>query len=145
MESSLANRLPEADSLPDGFVDSSSEMPQSGTAPDTSSDLPGGLGGGSPGFRTEMEDLRVDEGPETEERITSTSTDSFAIKAAESTSSQDYKELEILPEMGPCYVEEHRHCQISVPGRAGRLGAWEAARFGRLEGWAAMELPSSSG
>ncbi|KAK8961697.1 hypothetical protein KSP40_PGU012432 [Platanthera guangdongensis] len=64
-----------------------------------------------------MEDLRVDEGPEIDERITSTSTDSFAIKAAESTSSQDYKELEILPEMGSCYVEEHRHCQISVLGR----------------------------
>lgn len=115
MESSLANRLPEADSLPDGFVESSSDMPQSATAPDSSSDYSGGLEGESPDFRTEMEDLRIDKVPESEERITSTSTDTFAIKAAESTSSQDYKELEILPEMGPCYVEEHRHCQISVP------------------------------
>ncbi|XP_020585894.1 uncharacterized protein LOC110028403 [Phalaenopsis equestris] len=118
METHPANRLPEADALPDGFVESSSEVPLSVNSHDSLRDRPGELGDGSPAFRTSADALRSDGVPKSEEGITSIGsfTDSFAVKVVDVASSHDYKEMELIQDTGPCYRDEQEHCQSSVQG-----------------------------
>lgn len=120
METYPASRLPEADSLPDGFVESSSEAPPPANSNESPRDRPGGPGDGSPAFRVAAGDPRSSGAPESDERsaVIDTFTDSLAVKAAGATSSQDYKEMELIQDTGPCYKDEQEHCHSPVTGNA---------------------------
>ncbi|KAL0928959.1 hypothetical protein M5K25_000898 [Dendrobium thyrsiflorum] len=123
METHPANRLPEADSLPDGFVESSSEAPPAANSRESPRDRSGRLGDGSPVFRTAVDDPRSDGAPESVEMIGTTATfnDSLDADAPDASSSLDYKDVELLQDTGPCFKDEQEHCHSSVLGPEGCL------------------------
>ncbi|XP_020687879.1 alpha-taxilin [Dendrobium catenatum] len=123
METHPANRLPEADSLPDGFVESSAEAPPAANSHESPRDRSGRLGDGSPVFRTAVDDLRSDGAPESVEMISTNAAfnDSVDVDAPDASSSLDYKEVELLQDTGPSYKDEQEHSHSSVLGTEGGL------------------------
>ncbi|KAG0487939.1 hypothetical protein HPP92_006750 [Vanilla planifolia] len=106
MDSSPADRLPEADSLPDGFVESSTESPRNANSCESLHDEPAV-------FLKVLEATRSDGASGTGEGLSS-ATDSFAAEEAVAATTNDYKEMEVPPGADPGFEHDGGSCPNSA-------------------------------